>query len=62
MRNTDTRKGEISSSPPASPVVSSGQEVQAQIARLPFVAHGLLAFEYTEVIALAAAGWNRVVL
>ena len=25
------------------------QEVQAQMARLPFVAHGLLTFEYTEV-------------
>jgi hypothetical protein len=27
-------------------------DVQAQIARLPFVAHGLLTFEYTEIIPL----------
>jgi len=28
------------------------QDVQAQMARLPFVAHGLLTFEYTEVVPL----------
>jgi hypothetical protein len=27
-------------------------DVQAQMARLPFVAHGLLTFEYTEIIPL----------
>ena len=26
--------------------------VQAQMARLPFVAHGMLTFEYTEIIPL----------
>jgi uncharacterized protein YciI len=28
------------------------QDVQAQMARLPFVAHGLLTFEYTEISPL----------
>jgi hypothetical protein len=28
------------------------QDVQAQLARLPFVAHGLLTFDYTEVVPL----------
>jgi uncharacterized protein YciI len=31
---------------------SSLEDVQAQLARLPFVAHGLLVFEYTEVVPL----------